>query len=38
MGYVYVAEAFVKDYGTKPLWDFIVDRAERCCQEVWPCN
>jgi hypothetical protein len=27
-----------KDYGTKPLWDFIVDRSDRCRQEVLSCN
>jgi hypothetical protein len=27
-----------KDYGTKPLWDFIVGRSDRCRQEVLPCN
>lgn len=29
---------FLKDYGIKPLGDFIVDRSECCRQEVSPCN
>lgn len=27
-----------KDYGTKPLWGFRMDKSDRCRQEVSPCN
>jgi hypothetical protein len=33
-----IVERLHKDYGTKPLGDFIVNRSDRCRQEVWPCN
>ena len=32
------AVQLLKDYGTKPLWDFIIDRSDRCRQEVLSCN